>query len=62
MSGQEYQASASVSRLQNGGFVVGGIALVVSVLLAGKAPDVFFRIYLMSFLLILGITLGSLGC
>jgi hypothetical protein len=61
MSGQEYQASASVSRLQNGGFLIGGIALVVSALLAAKSPDVFFRIYLMSFLLILGITLGSLG-
>jgi hypothetical protein len=61
MSAQEYKAPESVNRLQNGGFVVGGIALVVSVLLIKQDPDTFFRTYLMSYMLILGITLGSLG-
>lgn len=61
MSAQEYQAPASVNRLQNGGFAIGGIALVVSVLLLAKDPATFFRIYLMSYMLVLGIALGSLG-
>jgi hypothetical protein len=61
MSAQEYQAPASVNRLQNAGFVIGGIALVVSALFLTKDPATFFRIYLMSYMLILGITLGSLG-
>jgi hypothetical protein len=61
MSAQEYPAPASVNRLQNGGFAIGGIALVVSALLLAKDPATFFRIYLMSYMLILGIALGSLG-
>ena len=61
MTAPEYQAPASVNRLQNGAFIVGGIALVLSIFLALRSPDVFYRSYLMSFMLVLGLALGSLG-
>ena len=61
MTAQEYKAPESVSRLQNGGFAVGAIALVLSIFLALNKPDVFFHSYLMGYMLILGFALGSLG-
>ena len=61
MAAQEYQAPESVSRLQQRAYFVGGIALLVSIFGAVRAPELFFPSYLMSFLLILGMTVGSLG-
>jgi len=61
MAAQEYQAPESVSRLQQRAYFVGGIALLVSIFGAVRAPELFFPSYLMSFLLILGLTVGSLG-
>jgi hypothetical protein len=61
MAAQEYQAPESVSRLQDRAYLVGGIALLVSIFGAVRAPELFFPSYLMSFLLILGLTVGSLG-
>src|SRR5882757_8757838 len=61
MAAQEYQAPESVSRIQQRAFLVGGIALLVSLLGATRTPDRFYQSYLMSFLLILGLTVGSLG-
>jgi len=61
MAAQEYQAPESVSRLQQRAYFVGGIALLVSMFGAVRAPELFFPSYLMSFLLILGLTVGSLG-
>jgi hypothetical protein len=61
MAGQEYQAPESVSRLQQRAFFVGGVALLVSILGATRTPGLFYQSYLMSFLLILGLTVGSLG-
>jgi hypothetical protein len=61
MAAQEYQAPESVGRLQQRALTVGGIALLVSVFGALRSPGTFYQSYLMSFMLILGLTLGSLG-
>jgi hypothetical protein len=61
MAAQEYRAPESVGRLQQRALTVGGIALLVSILGALRSPGSFYQSYLMSFMLILGLTLGSLG-
>ena len=61
MGGREYQAPESVGRLQTGALAVGGIALLLSLFGAVRSPELFFPSYLMSFMLILGLALGSLG-
>lgn len=61
MAAQEYPAPESVGRLQQRALLVGGIALLVSISGALRAPGPFYQSYLMSFMLILGLTLGSLG-
>jgi hypothetical protein len=61
MAAREYQAPESVGRLQQRALTVGGIALLVSILGAVRSPGLFYQSYLMSFTLILGLTLGSLG-
>ena len=61
MPAQEYQAPESVGRLQQRALTVGGVALLVSILGAVRTPGLFYQSYLMSFMLILGLTLGSLG-
>jgi hypothetical protein len=61
MSAQEYQAPESVRRVQLGGWLVGGVALVAAILGAFTSPDKFYQSYLFSYLLVLGLTLGSLG-
>jgi hypothetical protein len=61
MTAQDYKAPDSVGRLQQSALVVGGIALVLALFGAVRSPEMFYRSYLMSFMLILGLTLGSLG-
>jgi hypothetical protein len=64
MTAQEYQAPASVNRLQVSSLAVGVIALILGVVLGLRGPDArdaFFRAYLMGYMLILGFALGSLG-
>ena len=61
MSTQEYRAPASVNRLQRGAWFVGGVALLLAILGAINTPDRFYQSYLFSYLLVLGLTLGSLG-
>lgn len=61
MAVQEYSAPESVSRLQTRALGVGGIALALSFFGAMRSPGTFYESYLMSFLLVLGLTLGSLG-
>jgi len=58
---QAYQAPASVGRLQTSALAVGAIALVLGCFLGLRDLDNFFRAYLMSYMLILGFALGSLG-
>ena len=61
MAAQEYRAPESIGRLQQRAFVVGAIALVLSLVGAMKSLALFYQSYLMSFMLVLGLTLGSLG-
>src|SRR5713226_460128 len=61
MAAQEYGAPESIGRLQQRAFLVGGIALVLSMVGAVKFPGPFYQSYLMSFMFVLGLTLGSLG-
>lgn len=61
MAVQEYPAPESVSRLQTRAFGVGAIALLLSIYGAARSPQTFFASYLMTFLLVLGLALGSLG-
>jgi hypothetical protein len=61
MNAQEYRAPESVSRVQMGGWLVGGVALIAAIYGAFTSPDKFYQSYLFSYLLVLGLTLGSLG-
>ena len=61
MAAQEYRAPDSIGRLEKRALVVGAVALVLSLVGAMKSPALFYQSYLMSFMLILGLTLGSLG-
>jgi hypothetical protein len=61
MNAQEYRAPESVSRVQMGGWLVGGVALIAAIFGAFTSPDKFYQSYLFSYLLVLGLTLGSLG-
>jgi len=61
MAAQEYPAPESVGRLQQRALLIGGIALLFSIFGAMRSPGPFYQSYLMSFMLILGLTLGSLG-
>lgn len=61
MSAQDFRAPESVSRLQNGGIVVGVVALLVAIFGAMKSPADFYHSYIFSYMLILGLTVGSLG-
>jgi hypothetical protein len=58
---QEYKAPDSVGRVQTAGLAIGGVALVATIFAAVSSPKDFYLSYLFSFLLVLGLTLGSLG-
>jgi hypothetical protein len=61
MTAQDYRAPESVSRLQQRAFFVGGVALLLAVFGWLRYPDQFYQSYLMSYMLIFGFALGSLG-
>ena len=61
MTDSGYGAPEDVSRLQNRAFMVGAVALLLSLYGALSSPERFYYSYLMSFMLVLGLTLGSLG-
>src|SRR5882672_11641425 len=61
MSAQEYKAPESVGRLEKRALVLGVLGLVVSIIGWITKPEDFFRSYLVAFLLVLGLSLGSLG-
>jgi len=61
MTAQDYKAPESVDRLQTRALLVGGAALLLSLYGAHKTPELYYFSYLMSFTLVLGLTLGSLG-
>ena len=61
MNAQDYQAPTGVNRVQSLGWIVGGAALVLSIVGAFLSPEKFYQAYLFSYMLVLGLTLGSLG-
>ncbi|HEY2457153.1 MAG TPA: hypothetical protein VGI13_07635 [Candidatus Acidoferrum sp.] len=61
MNAQDYRLPASFNRVQTGGLFVGGIALLLAIVGAFTSPAKFFQSYLFSYMLVLGLTLGSLG-
>jgi hypothetical protein len=61
MNVQEYRPPASFDRVQSGGLLIGGIALLLAIVGAFVSPAKFFQSYLFSYMLVLGLTLGSLG-
>ena len=61
MAEEEYPAPESVGRFQTRALGVGAIALALSLFGAVLSPGAFYQSYLMSFLFVLGLALGSLG-
>ncbi|HXY00415.1 MAG TPA: hypothetical protein VEI54_05805 [Candidatus Limnocylindrales bacterium] len=61
MSAPDYRAPESVGRFQSRALIAGAAALVVSLYGAIKTPENFYQSYLMSFMLVLGLSVGSLG-
>ena len=61
MIAQDYKAPESVGRLQQRALIVAVIGVVLSVIGYMKSPAIFLHSYLMAFMFILGLSLGSLG-
>jgi len=61
MTAQDYKAPESVGHLQQRALIAGVIGLVLCVIGYVKSPESLMRSYLMAFMLILGLSLGSLG-
>lgn len=61
MIAQEYKAPDGVGRLQRTALLIGLIGLVLCVIGYQKSPDSFLHSYLVAFLFVLGLSLGSLG-
>lgn len=61
MTAQAYQAPESISRLQQRALIVGGVGVVLSLIALVRSPERFFHSYLIAFLFILGLSLGSMG-
>jgi hypothetical protein len=61
MTAQDYKAPDSIGRLQRIALFVGLVGLVLCVIGWMKSPDIFLHSYLVAFLFVLGLSLGSLG-
>jgi len=61
VSAQDYRAPSSVDRLQKAGLFVGGVAALMAIFGLTKSPADFYQSYIYSYMLVLGLTLGSLG-
>jgi hypothetical protein len=61
VSAQDYKAPASIDRLQKVGLFVGGVALLMAIFGAMRSPADFYHSYIFSYMLIMGLTVGSLG-
>ena len=61
MTAQDFKAPESVSRLQQRALIAGIIGVVICIIGYVKSPETLMRSYLMAFMLILGLSLGSLG-
>jgi hypothetical protein len=61
MIAQDYKAPESVGRLQRGALFVGLVGLVLCVVGYVRSPENFLHSYLLAFMFVLGLSLGSLG-
>ncbi|HYK40181.1 MAG TPA: hypothetical protein VEU98_09135 [Candidatus Eremiobacteraceae bacterium] len=61
MTAQDYKAPESVTRLEKRALVVGMLGLLGCIAGWITSPEVFFRSYLLGFLVVLGLSLGCLG-
>ncbi len=61
MNGQDYKAPESVDRLRQRALIAGVIGVVICLVGAVKSPGQFFPSYLLAFMFVLGLSLGSLG-
>jgi hypothetical protein len=61
MIAQDYKAPESVGRLQQRALIIAVIGVVLCVIGYVKSPAIFLHSYLMAFMFILGLSLGSLG-
>jgi hypothetical protein len=61
MTAQDYKAPESVSRLEKRALVIGVLGLLGCIGGWISSPETFFRSYLVGFLAVLGLSLGSLG-
>ena len=61
MTAQDYKAPESIDRIRQRALFAGLAGLVICVVGFVKAPDRFFHAYLLAFMFVLGLSLGSLG-
>jgi hypothetical protein len=61
MSAQDYKAPESIDRIRQRALFAGVIGLVICLIGIVKAPDRFYPSYLLAFMFVLGLSLGSLG-
>ncbi len=61
MTAQDYMAPDSVGRLQQRALIAGLIGVLLCIVGFFRSPDQFFQSYLVAFLFVLGLSLGSLG-
>jgi hypothetical protein len=61
MTEQDYRAPESIDRMRQRALIAGVVGLVICIIGVVKAPDRFFPSYLLAFMFVLGLSLGSLG-
>src|SRR5260370_39458268 len=61
MTAQDYKAPERLSRLQQRALFAGLIGLVLCIIGYVKSPENFLHSYLLAFIFVLGLSLGSLG-
>ena len=61
MTAQDYKTPESIDRIRQRALVAGVIGVVICLIGIVKAPDRFYPSYLLAFMFVLGLSLGSLG-
>jgi hypothetical protein len=61
MTAQDYRAPESVDRIRQRALIAAVVGLLICIIGIIKAPDRFFPSYLLAFIFVLGLSLGSLG-
>ena len=61
MTAQDYRVPESIDRVRQRALIVGVIGLLVCILGLIRSPERFYPSYLLAFIFVLGLSLGSLG-